>query len=323
MIITRTPFRVSFAGGGSDFAEFYRHEPGCVVSTAINKYMYITLNRKFSGDIRVAYSRVELVSTVEEIEHPIVREALRLLGITGIEMTSNADVPSGTGLGSSASFTVGLLNALHTYRGYQATPEQLAKEAATIELEVLGDFAGRQDQYIVAYGGLRYIQFNSDASVFTEPIDYTHLEELSQSLMLLYLGESRDSAMYQEQMEDFQFDIRRKIRNLALELRAALVSGSPPLVIGDYLAEDWELKKQLAGGISSPWIEECYRKALDAGATGGKVAGAGGAGFLLLYCPIERQEAVKDATGLGAMDFSIGAEGSRVIYNDTEVHREP
>jgi D-glycero-alpha-D-manno-heptose-7-phosphate kinase len=194
MIITRTPFRISFAGGGTDLAAFYQRESGAVVSTAITKYMYITVNRRFDNTIRVSYARTEIAGSVEEIQHPIVKAALRLTGINGgIEIVSIADIPAGTGLGSSSSFTVGLLNALYAYQGILKSAQELAEQACHIEIDVIGEPIGKQDQYIAAYGGLCHIQFNPDESVFVNPVicGKDRKENLAKNLLLLYTGESR------------------------------------------------------------------------------------------------------------------------------------
>jgi D-glycero-alpha-D-manno-heptose-7-phosphate kinase len=194
MIITRTPFRISFVGGGTDFRDFYRNEPGAVVSAAINKYMYIVVNKRFDSTIRVCYSKTEIVNRVEELQHPIIREAMKLVGLDGgIEIMSIADVPAGTGLGSSGSFTVGLLNALYAYKGSLKSAEELAQDASRIEMDILGEPIGKQDQYAAAYGGLRYIQFNPDESTFVQmimcPRDFT--EQLRRNLLLFYTGNTR------------------------------------------------------------------------------------------------------------------------------------
>ena len=198
MIITRTPFRISFVGGGTDFPEFYRVESGAVVSTAINKYMYVVINQRFTDAIRVSYyAKTEIVGNVDEIQHPIVREVLKLVGITkGIEIASIADVHAGAGLGSSSSFTVGLLNALYAYKGILKSAEELAREACHIEINILGEPIGKQDQYIAAYGGFRYIQFNKDETVFTEPISWSQKNkgDLIQNLLLLYTGDVREAS---------------------------------------------------------------------------------------------------------------------------------
>ena len=323
MIVTRTPFRISFAGGGTDLAAFYRLESGAVVSTAIKKYMYITVNRRFDDTIRVSYSRTEIVGNVDEIQHPIVREALRLTEIKGgIEIVSIADIPAGTGLGSSSSFTVGLLNALYAYKGSLKSAEELARQACRIEIDVLGEPIGKQDQYIAAYGGLCHIQFNQDDSVFVNPIicDTSCKEKLEQSLMLLYTGESRQAnTILAEQTANMRredkFQSLKKMRDLTQETRRCFTDRSAPEELGRLLHKGWLLKKELAGGISNSAIDAYYEKALAAGVYGGKISGAGGGGFLLLVAPPEKRQAVRQAlSNLQEMDFAFEAEGSKIIY---------
>lgn len=324
MIITRTPFRISFVGGGTDLPEFYRMEPGAVVTTAINRYMYIIVNKRFTDAIRVSYyAKTEIVDRVDEIQHPIVREALKLVGISkAIEIASVADVHAGAGLGSSSSFTVGLLNALYAYQGILKSAEELAREACHIEINVLGEPIGKQDQHIAAYGGFRYIQFNPDETVFTEPIIWSleNKEDLIRNLLLLYTGDVREaSSILREQKANTQqgdkMDCLKKLRDMAFELKKRLNNNAPADILGETLHQGWMLKKQLASGISNDKIDDYYEKALSAGALGGKVLGAGGGGFLLLYCPKQKQPQVKKALNyLLGLDFSFEPEGSKIVY---------
>ena len=323
MIITRTPFRISFVGGGTDLPEFYRLESGAVVSTAINKYMYVIVNKRFTDAIRVSYyAKTEIVDSVDEIQHPLVKEALKRVGITrGIEIASIADVHAGAGLGSSGSFTVGLLNALYAYKGELKSAEELAREACHIEIDILGEPIGKQDQYIAAYGGFRYIRFNADESVFTEPIIWSlgNKEELVQNLLLLHTGDVREaSSILREQKEKTQqsdkMDCLKKLRDMASELKDRLNDNVSSDIFGETLHQGWVLKKQLASGVSNDKIDEYYEKAISAGALGGKVLGAGGGGFLLLYCPKQKQPQVKEALSLAELEFSFEPEGSKIIY---------
>jgi D-glycero-alpha-D-manno-heptose-7-phosphate kinase len=323
LIISRTPFRISFAGGGTDLPAFYRREPGAVVSTAINKYMYITLNCRFDNSIRVSYSRTEIVEKVDEIQHPIVREALMLTGITsGIEIVSIADVPAGTGLGSSSSFTVGLLNALYAFKGELKSAEELAAKACHIEIELLGEPIGKQDQYIAAYGGLRCLEFNRDDSVFVHLIlcDKQYRDRLKCCLLLLYTGESRLAnrvlARQTEQTSHKATFARLKLmRDQAGELRRCLTDRGEPEEIGRILHSGWLLKRELVGGITNDEIDALYDKALKAGAYGGKISGAGGGGFLLLATPAEKRQKVREALGnLRELEFDFEPEGSKIIY---------
>jgi D-glycero-alpha-D-manno-heptose-7-phosphate kinase len=323
MIITRTPFRVSFVGGGTDLAEFYRVQPGAVVSAAINKYMYIVLNKRFDDTIRVSYSQTEIVGKVDEIQHPIVREALKLTGITeGVEIVSIADIPAGTGLGSSSSFTVGLLNALHAYRGILMPAEELAREACHIEIDLVGEPIGKQDQYIAAYGGLRYFQFNPDETVFTEPIicNGENKERLSNNLLLFYTGDTREARSILRQQKEVtrsadKLKILTEMRDMALELKGYLNNGYTPDVLGEFLHRGWMLKKQLVSSISNSLIDRCYEEALNAGALGGKLVGAGGGGYLFLFCRRENQPRVQEVlSNLPVTEASLEPEGSKIIY---------
>lgn len=321
MIITRTPFRVSFAGGGTDLRDFYKNEAGAVVSTAINKYMYVVVKKRFEPTFRVGYSVTEVVPDIEEIKHPVVREALKMVGITEpIEVVSIGDIPDGTGLGSSSSFTVGVLNALYAYKGVLKSAEELAQDACKIEIDILGEPIGKQDQYIAAYGGLRYIQFNPDESVYIEPILYQNelKESLSRNLLLIFTGMSRRAhTILAEQRANTQDNLEnlRKMREVALEVKQYFTNNSKAERFASLLHQEWLLKKELATTISNDRIDDYYQMALDAGAKGGKLLGAGGGGFLLLYCPPDKQKAVLQALKpTTTIDFSFEAEGSKIIY---------
>jgi len=325
MIITRTPFRISFAGGGTDLQDFYQVELGAVVSTAINKYMYIIVNERFTDTIRISYrSKTEIVENADEIQHPLVREALRMVGISkGIEIISVADIHAGAGLGSSSSFTVGLLNALYAYKGVYKSAEELAQEACHIEIDLLGEPIGKQDQYIAAYGGFRYIQFNSDNTVSTDPIYWSDStkEKLAQNMLLLDTGNVREaSAILREQKKNTTqgdtVDSLKKLRDMAIDLKERLNSSASPDIIGEILHKGWMIKKRLASDISNSEIDEYYEKALRAGAIGGKISGAGGGGFLLLYCRKERQTKVKETLRLRQLEFTLEPTGSK-IFNIT------
>jgi D-glycero-alpha-D-manno-heptose-7-phosphate kinase len=324
MIISRTPLRISFAGGGSDLPAFFTQEPGAVVSTAINKYIYITVNKKFDNKIRASYSITEMVDGVQELKHELIREALTLVGLDGgIEITSISDIPSqGTGLGSSSTYTVGLLNALYAYMGRFAGAERLAREACQIEIEQCAKPIGKQDQYIAAYGGLQYIQFNPGEEVFVDPIicapdTYRKLQE---RLLLLYTGITRPSeAVLREQKANTETDedSRRALRSmtrLAQDLRAAL-SGNDLVGFGEVLHQGWIEKKRLATAITNPQIDDWYDRARQHGAAGGKVLGAGGGGFLLLYALPERHSEIASALpDLRPVSFRFEPQGSKIIY---------
>ncbi len=324
MIISRTPLRVSFAGGGSDFAAYYKkREYGSVVSTAINKYIYITVNKKFDDLIRVSYSKTEMVESVEEIEHNIIREALKIVGIErGIDIVYMGDIPlgsAGIGLGSSSSLAVGVLNALYAYKGQHVSAEKLAREACKIEINILKNPIGKQDQYAAAYGGYNYIQFNKDESVYVDPIICLNgtKERLNKKLMLFFTGIERVSSdILGEQKEKTpeNIDYLDNIVSLSDQLRAC-ISKNDLGNFGEILHEGWINKGKLASGISSTQIDQFYSKARKAGAIGGKILGAGGGGFLLIFCEEEKQDKVRNAlSDLKESPFQFEPQGSKIIY---------
>jgi D-glycero-alpha-D-manno-heptose-7-phosphate kinase len=311
MIITRTPFRVSFAGGGSDLLSYYSREPGVVLSTAINKYMYIAVKEHFEQNFRISYSRTEIVNTVGEIEHPIVRECLRALAPrSGLEIVSMGDLPARTGLGSSSSFTVGLLHALYAMQGKAVSPERLAREACCIEIERLKEPIGKQDQYIAAYGGLQFIQFNPDGTVFVDPViisPETRIE-LSRRLLMFFTGDTRDArqALAKQQAATPQkLPVLRRMCGIAREMREILTSSGDLGAFGRLLHESWQAKRSLSDSVSNPRIDELYERALLAGALGGKLLGAGGGGFLLFFCEPQDQGRLREA--LSAARSSVGS----------------
>lgn len=322
MIIVQTPLRVSLFGGGTDFPSFFREEGGCVLSTAIDKYIFITVKKRFDDLLRVGYTRTEMVEKVDDIQHELFREAIRLTGIKkGIEITSMGDIPSaGSGLGSSSTVTVGSLHALYTYLGEIVPAERLAREACEIEINILGKPIGIQDQYIAAYGGLRFIEFHQDGSVTLAKVelDARSKRRLNESMLLFFTGKTRQAdTILTEQVNNInqRRAILRRMAEMARLAHTELKSGNPD-AIGYLLHEAWELKKQLASGISNGEIDIIYDAARRAGAIGGKITGAGGGGFLLLYCPYEKQEAVRDAlTGLQELPFQLENDGSKVIFN--------
>lgn len=322
MIITRTPLRVSFAGGGSDLREFYsRNAYGAVVSAAIRKYMYIVIHPYFNEKIRIKYSITEDVDDVEKIKHPIVRECLKKVRIErGVEIASFADVPSGTGLGSSSSFTVGLLNALYAYKGQMVAKQRLAAEACEIEIDILGEPIGKQDQYAAAYGNLNYLRFNREETVDIVPILLTESirNEFEDNLCLYYTGGSRRAGdILSEQKSnisnDGMFDNLMSMVELADELKDVMLSGDIESV-GELLHKGWLLKKKLASGITNKSIDDLYEKSLKNGAMGGKLLGAGGAGFLLLYA--KHHETLRESLGTRTLPFKIDREGTKIIFID-------
>lgn len=323
MIISRTPLRVSFFGGGTDLKEFYELEGGAVLSTAIDKYIFATVNKKFDDHIRVSYSKTEIVEKVEEVKHDLVREAMKLTGVVrGIEITTIADIPSqGTGLGSSSTFTVGILNALHAYKGEHSSADKLAKEACRIEIDIIKEPIGKQDQYIAAFGGMHLIQFNKDGSVYMDPIVCSKemKEELQGNLLLFYTGITRKaSTILSEQKKNSgkeKISELKEIKKLAIQAKKCIEVDKSIDDFGRLLDEGWELKKRLASGITKPEIDEMYEAAKKAGALGGKIAGAGGGGFLLLYVPKSRQGAVrKELSRFKETSFKFEPQGSKIIY---------
>lgn len=323
MIITKTPFRISFTGGGSDIEDFYLNHNGAVLSTTINKYMYISSHKFFESDkIRIKYSKTETVDSIDKIEHPIVKEVLKKFSIEGaLEISSIADVPAGTGVGSSSSFTVGLLHNLYTRFNVFATKKKLANEACDIEINKLKEPIGSQDQYAAAFGGLNVIKFNTDATINVELLHLNKdiINQLENNLILFYTGEQRKtSSILIEQKNNMSLSNKIKnlkdMVNLVWIMRDELYKGRLE-EFGKILHINWELKKELASRISNTYINEIYNKALKNGALGGKLLGAGGSGFLLFYCEKEKQDNLKKALyPLKNFPFKFDKEGSKVIY---------
>jgi len=324
MIISRTPLRISFAGGGTDLAAFYKKEAGEVISTAINKFMYVTVNKRFDDTIRVSYTKTEIVDTIDQLQHELVREAMKLTGVTrGIEITTIADIPAkGTGLGSSSSLTVGLLNALYAYKGKRIPTKRLAEEACKIEIDRVGEPIGKQDQYIAAYGGFKHFYFKQNDDVLVEPLlaGPRRLKMLQENLLMFYTHVTRNAhSILKEQKAKTgnKLEELRGLKKLVPALRSCLEGQGDLDEFGAILHEGWELKKRLASSITNDTINRHYQKALDAGALGGKVLGAGGGGFLLFYCTGKYREKVKSALkGLRWVPIEFEPEGSRIIYAD-------
>ncbi|NCC50008.1 MAG: GHMP kinase [Spartobacteria bacterium] len=321
MLITQTPLRISLAGGGTDMSAYFTHVDGAVVSSAIDKYIYVILNQRFDDKIYISYSKKEIVDTVDEIQHELVREAMRIAGVQkGVEIAIMADIPSeGSGLGSSSSLTVGLLNAFYTYRNVQVTAEQLAREACSIEIDICKKPIGKQDQYIAAYGGLRYFQFLRDGSVRVEELPIGKARtELGAHLMLFYTNITRSAnSILKEQTERTvqNMEFLHGIRALADEAKDAILIAKYEQ-IGRILRKNWELKKQLANGIARPEIEQMVERAMQGGADGCKLSGAGGGGFLLTYCTRSHKSELRQALfNYREMPFFLEKSGSKVIFN--------
>lgn len=322
MIISRTPLRISFAGGGSDLPSFYKYNQGAVLSTSIDKYVYLAVHEYFYKEqTLLKYSKTELVKTFEEIQHPIFRECLSMMNLSGLDISSMADVPAGTGLGSSSSFTVCLLNALHAYNRRYVSPEYLASTACDIEINRLGDPIGKQDQYAAAYGGLNFITFNKDESVSIEKIimDPTAKQQLDDNLIMIYTGETRSASQIlknqsQEMSKEDKRLVVKKMVDMAYELKSVLQNNQID-DFGRILHEGWLLKQSISAGISNENISNLYNKGLEAGALGGKLLGAGGSGFILFYCPKEKQADFRSSMAqYKELPFKFDNTGSKIIY---------
>jgi D-glycero-alpha-D-manno-heptose-7-phosphate kinase len=325
VVISRTPLRVSFLGGGSDLPSFSREHCGAVLSTAIDKYVYVIVSERFEDSLRVSYSQTEIVEELDELRHALVREALRMAGIRRkLEIVTIADVPSqGTGLGSSSAVTVGTLNALFAYQGILRSPRELAAAACEIEIDILGKPIGRQDQYACAYGGTGLLRFGPGEDVRHEPaiIGEQAMRRLQRSLMMFYTGTQRDANEVLGRIDagiaagNGAHQALAQMRDHALALHRLLGAGEDPDVLGERLHSNWELKRSLDQTVSTPEIDELYADARQAGALGGKLLGAGGGGFLLLYAPRERQAQVRRAMSrLRELPIQIGAQASSIVY---------
>ena len=322
MIITQTPLRIGLLGGGTDLPDYYREHGGRVLNCAIDKYIYVIVKQRFDDDIYVNYSRKEIVSRVDDLEHELVREAMLMTGVTkGVEITTLADIPSaGSGLGSSSAVTVGLLHALFAYQGRQVSAEELAQRACDIEIERCGKPIGKQDQYIAAFGGIRDIRFGPGEEVVAEELGLPADERraLQHQIMLFYTGITRSAnTILAEQNANIaatrpQLQLLRDLAGFAVDrLRSGDVDA-----IGPALRESWEAKRKLASGVSNGQIDAAVGRALDAGASGAKLTGAGGGGFLLVICPMEQQRAVRRSLAdMRELPIKLDRLGSRVVLN--------
>jgi D-glycero-alpha-D-manno-heptose-7-phosphate kinase len=321
MIISQTPFRVSFAGGGTDLPAFYRNEWGAVLSVTIDHHIYVTIHRRFEPTIRVSYSRTETADSIDQVHHDLVRETMRLTEIDEpLEITTIGDVPAGTGMGSSSSLTAGLLNALYAHRGQVISRYKLAEQACRIEIDILKKPIGRQDQYAAVFGGLNYIRFDPGDTVSVEPVPCKPevLEEMERRTLLLYTGQTRDANEILQQQSGGTVDrmpVLRQMRDLADSMRKTLAGDGDLDAFAALLHEGWELKRSLGFGISFAQVDQWYEAARRNGATGGKLLGAGGGGFLLLMAPPWRHRAIREALGRPReLAFRIARHGSRNIF---------
>jgi D-glycero-alpha-D-manno-heptose-7-phosphate kinase len=323
MVISKTPLRMSFVGGGTDLPSFYERHGGAVLSTAIDKWVRIGVAPRFEGDVRVSYSKTEIVDKAADLDHELIREAMRRTGLSrGIEVITLADLPSrGTGLGSSSAVTVGALMALYAYQGIQKSTHDLANEACRIELDMLGKPIGKQDQYATATGGMNLIEFKRDGTVACEPViaPDDHVAALHRSLLLFYTGSARQSgdAILENQSRAASSGENTKamaeMKELAYEMRDRIQTGDIE-AIGHLLNRNWQLKREAAPGTSTDAIDELYDKALDAGAWGGKLLGAGGGGFFLVLAPSEAQAEVRRAlSDYREIPFRFASHGSHLL----------
>jgi D-glycero-alpha-D-manno-heptose-7-phosphate kinase len=328
MIISRAPVRISLGGGGTDLESYYSKHGGFLIATAIDKYIFISANKRFYDSIRLSYSQTEIVNNISEIKHAIFREALNFINLQnggGIELVSIADIPANCGLGSSSSFTVALLNALHAYNREYVSQQQLAEEACVIEIEKLGQTIGKQDQYISALGGITAMTFQKDGKVIVKPVKMKDdaIDELERNILLYYTGIERSASdILKEQNEKSKKDepavieTLHQIKKIGYETQKAFETGNLEK-FGELLDVHWNTKKQLSKNISSPFIDSCYETAKKNGALGGKIMGAGGGGFFMFYAPENHDiltRAMKEK-GLKPMKFRFDFEGAKILFN--------
>ncbi len=328
MIISRTPYRISFFGGGTDFPAWFRKHGGAVLATTIDKYCYLTcryLPPFFEHRIRLVYSQIESCQNIDEITHPAVREVLRYLKIErGVEIHHDGDLPARSGMGTSSSFTVGLLHALYALKGYMPSKQQLAQESICIEQEVLKESVGSQDQVSAAYGGFNHITFLPNGAFSVRPITLSpeRIKELNSHLMLFYTGIKRTSSNIAESYVNDMDARRRQLRimkDLIEESISILNNGDDISGFGELLHEAWQVKRSLSSKVSNSHVDEIYESAISAGATGGKLTGAGGGGFMLLFAPPSKQQEIREKLNkLIHVPFKMEFSGSQIIFFDTE-----
>jgi D-glycero-alpha-D-manno-heptose-7-phosphate kinase len=325
VIISRTPFRISLLGGGSDLRQYYSVRSGSVVAMAINRYMYVTVNKRFDDTIRVSYTKTEIVDRVDDLEHDLIREAMRMVGVSGgIEVTTIADLPAGIGLASSSTVTVGVLNALYAFQGQHVSAEELARQACEIEVDVLRKPIGKQDQYVAAYGGFQHVRFNPDETVEVNPIICSKeaTDHVMSRLLLFYTGMQRSAGSvlrHAQKRIGSNGHVKATVDQLvwlSTELRCQLLRNETAQ-LGHLLDRAWELKKRMASSVTNGALDDYYRKARDAGAEGGKILGAGAGGCLLVCVPPRHQARVRrvmDRAGLKEIPFAMERQGSKIIY---------
>ena len=325
MILVRTPLRMSFVGGGSDLPSYYKKMGGAVLSTSVDKYMYVTVNQKFDNNIRLSYSVTENENSTKQIKHPIVRNTLELLNIKGgIEITSISDIPSqGSGLGSSSSYTVALLHALYAYKGHNASKEELGRLSSHIEIDLCGDKIGKQDQYAAAFGGLNLIEFNEDETVMVSPVTCkpSTIKKMEESIIVFYTGRTRSAAaLLSEQSNNMKQASKRGLMSEMVSLvydMKNLLENDDIESLGGLLDKNWQLKRQITAGVSDPQIDNWYNKGISAGAKGGKLLGAGNGGFMMFFAPKEKHANISIAMkGLQRVPFSFDNNGSQIVFSD-------
>lgn len=325
MIISKTPFRMSYVGGGTDISAFYKDEPGAVVSTSIDKYMYITLHKKFDQKIRIAYSIVEEVENINQIKHPLVRESLLLKNWNdGVEITSTADIPGkGTGLGSSSSYTVGLLNAIYAYQSIDSDPYEIASLACDIEINKCGEPIGKQDQFAASFGGLKMYEFMPDESVIVHDIQCkdSFKNQLNDSSISFYLGTTRSASKILEVQTEVSNKankklVLRRMAQIAHEFKCGIENSSIDKLV-DLMNENWSLKKSMTSDISNSFIDNVYNTGIDAGAWSGKLLGAGGGGFVTFLAPERAHKKIREKLyNLKEVSLKMEDHGSQIIYNE-------
>jgi D-glycero-alpha-D-manno-heptose-7-phosphate kinase len=324
MIISKTPFRISFVGGGSDIPAFYKQEMGAVISSSINKYMYIALNSKFDGAIRLSYSKTESVSNALSVEHPLIRNSMLITGVTsGVEISSLADIPSeGSGLGSSSSYVVGLLNALYAFKGQIQSKERLAQEACKIEIELCAGSLGKQDQYAAAYGGFNLMEFHPTGRVAVTPVvcSQERMDAIENSMLIFYTGKTRSAlSILKSQILEMDNSVKRGLvramAKLTYDFKFAVENFSGIEELGEILDQNWRLKKQIVSGISDESIDDWYRIAKENGAIGGKLLGAGNGGFLLFLAkPDKHLNIINSLSSLRKVSFKFDYDGSKIVF---------